>query len=160
MPATQSTMTAKHQHPRQRTVTVAPTILLIEDDYDMLKMLADVLRADGYNVIECPDAYHVLNFYINTGVRHDDPRHVDLVISDIRMPVISGLELLASRRFDAPCPPTIIITAFGDEQTHARARELGAAALLDKPFEVDDLLHVVRDTIRTMHRPDVGEGRS
>lgn len=46
-------------------------------------------------------------------------------------------------------PPVILITAFGDEETHVKAREFGAITVLDKPFEVDDLLAIVRENIHT-----------
>ncbi len=44
-------------------------------------------------------------------------------------------------------PPTILITAFGDEETHEKARQVGVAAVLDKPFDMNDLLGKVRETL-------------
>jgi DNA-binding response OmpR family regulator len=67
-----------------------------------------------------------------------------MVVSDVRMPGYSGLDLLAILRCASWTLPVVLITAFGDEDTHAEARELGAIAVLDKPFDLDDLRAVVR----------------
>jgi DNA-binding NtrC family response regulator len=55
------------------------------------------------------------------------------------MPAFSGLEVLADLRSKNTTLPVILITAFGDRQTHAEALALGAYAVFDKPFDVDDL---------------------
>ena len=68
----------------------------------------------------------------------------DAVISDIRMPGVSGLSIVKGLRDCEGFPPVILITAFGSEETHAAAREMGVAAMFDKPFDLEDLLTVVR----------------
>jgi DNA-binding NtrC family response regulator len=62
-----------------------------------------------------------------------------LIISDVRMPGVSGLDVLATLRREDWSTPVILMTAFGDLETRAEARRLGAKALFDKPFDVDDL---------------------
>jgi DNA-binding NtrC family response regulator len=69
---------------------------------------------------------------------------VDLVISDIRMPGLSGLEILEGLSKREDFPPFVLITAFGDAATHAAAEQNGALALFDKPFDIDDLVEKVR----------------
>jgi DNA-binding NtrC family response regulator len=69
--------------------------------------------------------------------------HFDLIVSDIRMPGLSGMELLHAGREAEAFPPTILITSFGDRETHREARRLGARALIDKPFELDTLIEEV-----------------
>jgi CheY-like chemotaxis protein len=71
----------------------------------------------------------------------------DLIISDIRMPAHSGLEILEAGPQLKGFPPMILITAFGSELTHARARRFGAVAVFDKPFDVNDLLVKVREVL-------------
>ena len=71
----------------------------------------------------------------------------DLIISDIRMPGITGIEVLEGLHAHENCPPMILITAFGDKETHAQAHRLGAAAIFDKPFDIEDLLANVRETL-------------
>jgi DNA-binding response OmpR family regulator len=65
----------------------------------------------------------------------------DLIVSDIRMPVCSGLRIVEALR-RAGCTPMILMTAFGDEQTRVQAADL-RAVLFDKPFDLDDLRRVV-----------------
>ena len=55
------------------------------------------------------------------------------------MPWLSGMDVLAVLHTAAWRTPVILITAFGDDDTHAEGRELGAAAVLDKPFEMEEL---------------------
>lgn len=56
------------------------------------------------------------------------------------MPGLTGLEILEDLRDFKGFRPMILITAFGDESTHRKAKKLGAAAMLDKPFEIDDAI--------------------
>ncbi len=73
---------------------------------------------------------------------------VDVVVSDIRMPGASGLDLLAGLRRDDWTTPVVLITAFGDPGgRHAEAYRLGADAVLDKPLDVDDLRLVVQTLV-------------
>jgi len=61
------------------------------------------------------------------------------MLSDLRMPGWPGLEALAKVGQNPGMPPFILFTAFGDEDTHKRALEIGALTLLDKPFDIDYL---------------------
>ena len=61
------------------------------------------------------------------------------IVSDICMPGLTGLDLLAALRCTRFEIPVILITAFGDEEVRAEARSLGATAVLDKPFNLDEL---------------------
>jgi FixJ family two-component response regulator len=65
------------------------------------------------------------------------------------MPGLTGLEVLAGLRKRDQSTPVILITAFGDEQTHAEAKRLGATAVIDKPFDTADLLTAVRRALAT-----------
>jgi DNA-binding response OmpR family regulator len=72
--------------------------------------------------------------------------YFDLLVSDIRMPVCSGLQILESLRLARWPMPAILMTAFGDEQTRARAEGLGAVIFM-KPFDMDDLRTAVLNLI-------------
>ena len=76
-------------------------------------------------------------------VRGSPLRWPDAIVSDVRMPGHSGLEMLAALRRAGWTTPVVLITAFGDRWVHDQARQLGAAAVLDKPFDIDALRAVL-----------------
>lgn len=134
----------------------SPCVLLIEDDEVMREMLAEALRRGGCQVTECADPVRWLLSCIGQAwgppASEAHSQHYDVVVSDIRMPNLSGLDalrILKQLRCTDTCPPTILITAFGDPATHQTARELGAVAVLDKPFATRDLLEAVRAAVGT-----------
>jgi DNA-binding response OmpR family regulator len=129
----EQTMSARA--PLQRT----PHVLLAEDDTRMRQLVAATLRRDGFDVTEAKDGAELLDWIGELCLHPRNGRPVDLIITDIRMPTLSGLNVLTELRWDDCAIPVIMITAFGDEETHAEARRLGAAAVLDKPFELDDI---------------------
>ncbi|WP_437276663.1 response regulator [Sorangium sp. So ce375] len=118
-------------------------VLLAEDDRELRLLLATSLRRDGYEVLEARDAKHLLEL-MGEALASGDGAPIDVVVSDIRMPGTSGLELLAGLRRDDWATPVVLITAFGDPETHAEAYRLGADAVLDKPLDLDDLRLVVQ----------------
>jgi DNA-binding response OmpR family regulator len=124
-------------------------ILVAEDDYEMCILLVDALRADGYDVIEAEDGRQLMDCIDALRGRVVRGRFfdVDLIISDIRMPGMSGLEMLAQLRSMDRQTPVILITAFGDEATHAKAYRLGAGAVFDKPFDIDGFRAFVRQLV-------------
>lgn len=126
-----------------------PHVLLIEDDDVMREMLAEALRHEGYRVTESAEALAWLLFCIHHSAREDrDGDLYDVVVSDIRMPHIGGLDVLRlihDIRCADVCPPTIFITAFGDEKTHETAEALGAVTVLNKPFHLAELIDKVRE---------------
>ncbi|WP_437764600.1 response regulator [Sorangium sp. So ce281] len=123
-------------------------VLLAEDDRELRLLLATALRRDGYEVLEAHDAKHLLEL-MGEALVSGNGAPVDVVVSDIRMPGASGLDLLAGLRRDDWTTPVVLITAFGDPETHAEAYRLGADAVLDKPLDVDDLRLVVQTLVST-----------
>jgi len=121
-------------------------VLLAEDDTDMRKLIAGSLRAQGYVVTECPNGIQLLD-RLAAFLLPAEPDVFDLVIADIRMPGVTGLEVLQGLSGCTSAPPVVLVTAFGDEQTHASAERAGAAAVFDKPFEMTDLLRKVREIV-------------
>ncbi|HUN80054.1 MAG TPA: response regulator [Phycisphaerae bacterium] len=122
-------------------------ILLAEDDDAMRSLLVTKLVNEGFTVSDCCDAIELVNV-LEGYIAHRVPLDYDLIISDIRMPWITGLELLKALNEYVGFPPVILITAFGDEATHELAKKLGAAAVLDKPFEITRLTTLIRETAR------------
>jgi DNA-binding NtrC family response regulator len=115
---------------------LTPRILLAEDDKELRELLALVLETAGYQVCQCSNGEQLMS-------RLTESSSFNLVISDIRMPGLSGLEVLARRNRKMQQVPFICMTAFGDAQTHSRARHLGAVATIDKPFDLDEMMELV-----------------
>ena len=113
-----------------------PRILVAEDDPEMRRILVEALTKDKYEVTDLPDGGRLLvELAHEVGAQY---AHIDLIVSDIRMPVCSGLQILEALRTAQCHTPIILMTAFGDDETRAKAGLLGAL-LFDKPFELDDL---------------------
>jgi CheY-like chemotaxis protein len=111
----------------------APTrarLLVIDDDPNVRTFVCELLRTLGYEADAAPDG--------PTGLARLGARHYDLVITDLRMPYMSGWEVLQRVRQDMPSMPVIIISGFATDEDIGRAQELGVA-LLPKPFSLADL---------------------
>lgn len=116
-----------------------PQILLAEDDLELRELLILILSRAGYQVTSCDNGLQLLK-----QLEHAD--QYDLVLSDVRMPELTGLEVLESQIDNPCCPPFICMTAFGDEATHAAARRFGASAIINKPFDLDEMIELVHST--------------
>lgn len=122
-----------------------PVILLAEDDQELRSFLAERLRAADYEVVEVPDGIAAMQFISDTFSAAKPEPSPDLLITDIRMPRAEGVDVLAYTRLWQL--PTIIVTAFGSEETYEEARQLGAVACFDKPFDIDVLLSTVANVL-------------
>lgn len=121
-------------------------LLLAEDDGEFRAMLSSALRSKGYLVTECANGLELAQHAAPEAFPGGDQKY-DLVISDIRMPGMFGLSVLEALHQLKDAPPVILITAFGDDETHAYAERLGAAAMFDKPFPIGELLSKVEEIL-------------
>ena len=133
--------------PRGVFMPSSARVLLAEDDSEMRSLIACALRLDGYDVLEAEDGGRLLVAITDAYTDGDGRDAFDLVISDVRMPVASGLAVLESLRKANWQTPVILMTAFGDDATRARAEALGAV-LFDKPFDVDDLRTIALNLVQ------------
>jgi CheY-like chemotaxis protein len=127
----------------QPAVAKQPCVLLAEDDREMRMLLAAALRQAGYDVVEALDGVDLLDCIAWVVERRSDWSEA-ILVSDVRMPAMGGLEVLARLRSMGWPGPIILITAFGDEATHDLARRLGATRVLDKPFDLDVLCDAIQ----------------
>jgi two-component system response regulator PilR (NtrC family) len=117
----------------------APRILVVDDERSMRELLAIVLRREGYDVLLAESGRAAIEL-----LEHE---RVDLLISDIKMPDVSGVEVLrAAKRIDRDILG-IMITAFASTETAVEAMRLGACDYLSKPFDIDLLKMKVREKI-------------
>ena len=122
-------------------------VLLVEDDDEFRRLLSSVLTAEGYAVIEAAngdDAFDWLGPWAMEGALEFAP---DLIVSDIRMPYFTGLEILEGVQVASEYVPVILMTAFPDAETLLHAGRLGAVCVLAKPFEMSQFRNAVRSAL-------------
>lgn len=116
----------------------SPTrILLVDDDPDLRESLALLLEDEGYLVLVARDGEQALGL--------QQLHHANVVVSDVMMPVMSGLDLMASLRAANDHSPVLLMSSFASYLDEGRA--LGAAATLQKPFDIDEFLETVRRAV-------------
>ena len=114
-------------------------ILVVDDEPGMRKSLAMILRREGYDVAESGSVAEALGCLKG--------EEYDLVIADLMMQPLDGLDLLALvRRYRSACP-VIIMTAYGTPEARSEASALGAVDFIEKPIEAQRLLGRVRTLV-------------
>jgi DNA-binding NtrC family response regulator len=121
--------------------------LVAEDDDDMRRLVVQTLRDEGFHVVAAKSGWELLG-HIADRMLARGGHPLDLIVTDVRMHGVTGLEVLAGLREHDWATPVILMTAFGDRELHAEARRLGALAVVDKPFELDALRKLVRPWAR------------
>jgi CheY-like chemotaxis protein len=141
----------------QSTTSAAPTkVLVADDDEDMLDLVANTLRSDGYEVRKAHDGADLLE-QLEQAI--DDPAsRPDVVISDVRMPGLSGLGVLHALKRAQQHIPVILMTVLVDETIHVVAKRLGAVGVLRKPFDIDDLRTAVLNACQAYAARQLGHG--
>jgi len=114
-------------------------ILIIDDDTSLRRVLEYNLQEEGYEVIAAADG--------GEGLACFDEQQPDLVITDLKMPGVSGFQVLKIIREKAPGLPVMVITAFGAVETAVEAMKLGAYDYITKPFNRDALRLTVRKAL-------------
>ncbi len=115
------------------------TILLADDDADLRALIARRLTKIGYLVSEVGDGEELLAALAETTP--------DLILSDLQMPLISGIEALTSLRGKDWSIPFILMTGVAGPTEHSQASRLGAAYVLHKPLDLDYLCTLVRNVV-------------
>jgi nitrogen regulation protein NR(I) len=116
-----------------------PRILVIEDDNRSAQSLERLLKSQGYTVTLAHDG--------DTGLAQAGAEPFDLVITDFRLPGLDGLELIRRLHQSRPRLPVIFMTAFGTTDTAIEATKYGAFEYIVKPFDVAEMLEVVRRAV-------------
>jgi len=130
-------MTGKEKTKAEKDLAV--TILVADDDESMRRVLEFQLDEAGYKVLSAPDGLTALDIFTQN--------EVACLITDLRMPNLSGLDLL--RRVNAinPETPVVVITAFGDVKTAVEAMRAGAFDYITKPFNREQILLTVEKAL-------------
>lgn len=115
-------------------------ILVVEDDAAIRRGVVDMLRYNGYAVHEAPDGRAGLDLALAVDA--------DLILLDIMMPHMDGMQVLAELRKARPAQPVIFLTARGEEEDRVRGLRLGADDYVVKPFGIDELIARVEAVLR------------
>ncbi len=118
-------------------------ILIADDDPDFVKSIIDILKKKNYNVYVARDGKEAIE-----RVKSDD---IEVLLLDLHMPILSGLEVYVDLKKSGHTVPTIIVTAYAKEEadTLDRLRTLSVTGILTKPFDPKVLLQAVNDLIRS-----------
>ena len=120
-------------------------ILVAEDDEDLREALVAALADEPWTVEVAPNGAVLLD-RLASALLAGSPRP-DVIVTDVRMPGITGLEVLAGLRANGWRVPIVLMTGFGSRDLYRAARRLGAAAVLDKPFDVNHLRALIRSLV-------------
>lgn len=111
-------------------------ILVVDDEQSVLSIMCTLLQSEGHEVVPALGGNVAMSLI-------DEGEEFDLMISDIRMTPVNGMQLLEVMADRFPHTSVIMLTAYGQVDTAIRAMELGAFDYIKKPFMVDHLLGVV-----------------
>ena len=124
-------------------------ILLVDDEIENLRVYEEILRDLHYRVYVRSDADAAIDL-LAEGV------HVDLVVSDYRMPVKNGLEFVTELRRMRPFVPVIMLTAYGDIETYLRSSSLGVFEYIHKPISKEEFERIVRTALHDGNERQAG----
>jgi two-component system, NtrC family, response regulator AtoC len=120
--------------------TEAKRILIADDELNMRRVLEAILKRAGYDVVTAANGSEALLHM---------SREVNMVITDLKMPVLDGMGLLRKLSADYPDVPVVMITAHGSVENAVEAVKLGAFDYLEKPFEQEQIHQIVAKAMRT-----------
>jgi len=112
-------------------------ILVVDDDTGTLNALKAYLASAGHEAVVAKDGYQALSAI---RASTDRAESIDLLVTDLKMPGIDGLELIRAAKNERPGLPIILMTAYGDESVRREVDGLGSCGYLDKPFSPEKLL--------------------
>jgi two-component system response regulator HydG len=115
------------------------TILLTDDNKEFTQNLADILELKGYSVLTASDGFQALEIIKKTAV--------DLILMDIKMPLMNGVETYKKIKKIRPDTPVIMLTAFALEELIQESLQEGAFACLRKPLDFDELFATIEQAI-------------
>jgi DNA-binding response OmpR family regulator len=123
-----------------------PRVLVAEDDEETRRAIVGALTHEGFVVSEARNSAELIE--IATLTRAEDGSPPELLITDVRAPAWGGIEALRALRPTLEGCVVLVITAFCDDALRDAAAEVGAAAVLDKPFDLGELRQTVSALLR------------
>ena len=125
-------------------------LLVVEDDDSIRETVVEALRSEGYEVLACADGNSALNL-----LKSDGPDPADLIVLDLMLPVLGGLDLCRELRQINNTTPILVISARDTETDRVLGLEVGADDYLVKPFGLRELVARCRALLRRSRQSDV-----
>ena len=125
-------------------MTETPLVAIVDDDESHRRATRSLLRAAGFDTASFSDAESFLASATRAGTA--------CLVTDMKMPGMSGLDLCEALAAAGDPIPTVLVTAYSEELTHARARKAGINCCLIKPFAAEQLLECIREALATPRR--------
>ena len=122
-------------------MTQRPLVAVVDDDESHRRATHSLLRAAGFTTAEFSDAESFLASATCASTA--------CLVADMKMPGMSGLDLCEALAASGNAIPTVLVTAYSEEVTHARARKVGINCCLLKPFPAEQLLECIREALAT-----------
>ena len=120
-------------------MTQTNKILIVDDEQHVRQLLSKVLRKEGYEIYTAADGREGLQIF--------QDNNIDVIISDIKMPVMDGIEFLHEVKAQQPDVGFILITAFATTETAIDAIKSGAQDYVTKPFDINEIINAVRKIV-------------
>jgi DNA-binding NtrC family response regulator len=120
-----------------------PLILIVDDESDSLTYLFDLLGTEGYRVLPTSNPMEAIDYVLR--------KHPAVIISDLRMPDLDGIELLVRVKHLSPKTRVILLTAHGDWSIYQEALQKGCDRMLLKPSSNEQILWTVRHALEEVN---------
>lgn len=141
--------TMAHRAPHHRrpgpAATRPPRVIVAEDDPDVRLLVSVALRGLGYEIVEAASGAELLDRLADSLIDEDPRAQPDVIISDIRMPGLTGMEILAGLRQAHWHTIFVLMSAYADRSTRDEAQRFGVDAFFEKPFDIDELVTAIVD---------------
>lgn len=121
------------------------TILLVDDEPDFRFSMSLILKGHGYAIIEAENGIEALDML---AVQEKQESSVDLIITDLRMPGMDGLEFLKNLTEQKNKAKVLVMTGYGERETINKLTQLGFRTIINKPFSADTLMNNVNSLLR------------
>jgi two-component system response regulator AtoC len=126
-------------------------ILVIEDNEEMSSLLEDFFKEDGFKIDSLNRAADVLRLL--------SQHQFDLILTDIQMPSLTGLDILPRVRKLQPEASIIVMTAYGNDEVHRRSIERGATSYVENPIQFGKLRTLVHEMVSSKRTEEIPTGR-
>lgn len=138
-----------NEEQNEHSVCLGDRVLVVDDQYGIRILIKEILKKDGIETLLAANGTQALKLLVE--------KKPSLVLLDMRIPGMSGVEILKKIKEISPETAVMIMTAYGDDEMLAESRANGAAAYFPKPFDIGELLRTVRQALAEQGKKSSGK---